>query len=112
LEDLSWRERRVRWRLGEIARMEEAKGRTVWVRGGRIRIWDHPSDGRHLVVVEGLKWSRSSGAVWLVTDCHSGLGGRGPTKSVHCTSSPRKRREGGLRSLRALWPDAHRGRRP
>jgi len=40
LEDLSWRERRVRWRLGEIARMEEAKGRRVWVRGGRIRIGD------------------------------------------------------------------------
>jgi len=40
LEDLLWRERRVRWRLGEIAKMEEAKGRRVWVRGGRIRIGD------------------------------------------------------------------------
>lgn len=25
LEDLSWKERRVRWKLGEIARVEEAK---------------------------------------------------------------------------------------
>lgn len=29
LKDLSWGERRVRWRLREIARMEEAKGRRV-----------------------------------------------------------------------------------
>lgn len=33
-EDLSWKERRVRWKLGEIARMEEAKGRKVWVEVG------------------------------------------------------------------------------
>lgn len=40
LKDLSWGERRIRWRLGKIARMEEVKGRRIWVRGGRIRIGD------------------------------------------------------------------------
>lgn len=33
-KDLSWKERRVRWKLGEIARMEEATGRRVWVKVG------------------------------------------------------------------------------
>lgn len=39
-EDLSWKERRVRLKLGEITRLEEAKRRRVWMRGGRIRIGD------------------------------------------------------------------------
>lgn len=49
-EELSWKERRVRWKLGEIARIEEAKGRKVWVREGRIRIgnrwwrWDEEGE--------------------------------------------------------------------
>lgn len=33
-KDLSWKERRVRWKLGEIARKEEATGRRVWVEMG------------------------------------------------------------------------------
>lgn len=37
LKDLSWGERRVRWRLGEIARMEETKGRRVRVSLGKRR---------------------------------------------------------------------------
>lgn len=37
-EDLSWEVRRVRWRLREIAREEEEKGRKTWVAHERIRI--------------------------------------------------------------------------
>jgi len=37
-EDLTWRERKARWNLQEIARSEERKGRKVWVRQDRIRI--------------------------------------------------------------------------
>lgn len=37
-EDLSWEERRVRWRLREIAKEEEEKGRKAWVTQERIRI--------------------------------------------------------------------------
>jgi len=35
---LSWKERRTRWKLEEIARSEELKGERVWIKGGRIRI--------------------------------------------------------------------------
>lgn len=50
LEDLSWKERRVRWKLGEVARREQAVGNRVWVKGGRIRIgelwwrWDEEEE--------------------------------------------------------------------
>lgn len=37
-EDLTWRERKTRWKLQEIARSEEEGGRKVWMRQGRIRI--------------------------------------------------------------------------
>ena len=37
-EDLTWRERKIRWRLMEIAKKEEAKGNRAWVKGGRIRL--------------------------------------------------------------------------
>lgn len=37
-EDLTWRERKTRWKLQEIARSEEEGGRKVWVRQSRIRI--------------------------------------------------------------------------
>ena len=35
-EDLTWRERRMMWRLGEMARGEEKEGRRAWVWYGRI----------------------------------------------------------------------------
>lgn len=50
-EDLTWRERKTRWKLQEIARSEEERGRKVWVRQGRIRInkqwwkWDRRREG-------------------------------------------------------------------
>lgn len=37
-EDLTWEERRVRWRLREIAREEERRGRKVWVGQDKIKI--------------------------------------------------------------------------
>jgi len=64
LEDLSWRERRVRWRLGEIVKMEEAKGRRVWVRGGRIRIgdqWWRWDDEGEVLRDERSSWRRERG---------------------------------------------------
>lgn len=33
MEDLTWRERKIRWKLGDIARSEEMEGRRVWIRG-------------------------------------------------------------------------------
>lgn len=38
LEDWTWKKRRMRWRLEEIARVEEGKGRKVWVEYGKIKI--------------------------------------------------------------------------
>ncbi|EZA62843.1 hypothetical protein X777_01158 [Ooceraea biroi] len=38
MEDWTWRERKMRWRLQEIAREEERKGRKVWIGYGKIRI--------------------------------------------------------------------------
>lgn len=49
-EDLTWKERRVRWRLGEIARKEQEEGKRVWIKGGMIRIgekwwrWDEEEE--------------------------------------------------------------------
>lgn len=37
-EDLTWRERKMMWRLGEMVRKEEGEGRRAWVRYGRIWI--------------------------------------------------------------------------
>lgn len=37
-EDYTWRERRMKWRLQEIARREEKKGKRAWVGYGKIRI--------------------------------------------------------------------------
>lgn len=38
MEDWTWKERKMRWRLEKIARVEEGKGRKVWVDYGKIRI--------------------------------------------------------------------------
>jgi len=38
VEDWTWEERRTRWKLEEIARKEEGRGKQVWVGYGKIRI--------------------------------------------------------------------------
>lgn len=38
LEDWTWKERRMRWKLEEIARVEEGQRRKVWVGYGKIKI--------------------------------------------------------------------------
>lgn len=48
--DMTWRERKVRWKLGEIARKVESGGIRTWVGNGRIRIgekwwrWDEEKE--------------------------------------------------------------------
>ncbi|XP_011874996.1 PREDICTED: uncharacterized protein PF11_0207-like [Vollenhovia emeryi] len=37
-DDLTWKQRRMRWKLEEIARKEKENGRRVWLRYGRIQI--------------------------------------------------------------------------
>jgi len=37
-EDFTWRERRIRWNIGEIARKKMAEGKRIWVKEGKIRI--------------------------------------------------------------------------
>lgn len=50
MEDWTWKERRMRWRLEEIARKEESAGRKVRIGYGRIRIgntwwrWDEEEE--------------------------------------------------------------------
>ena len=49
-DDLTWRERKMMWRLWEMARKEEREGRRVWVKYGRIWMdgkwwrWDERSE--------------------------------------------------------------------
>jgi len=38
MEDWTWRERRIRWRLEELARKEERKGRNIRIGYGKIKI--------------------------------------------------------------------------
>jgi len=40
MEDWTWKDRKMRWKLEEIARIEEGKGRKVWIGYGKIRIED------------------------------------------------------------------------
>jgi len=50
MKDWTWKERKMRWRLEEIARLEEGKGRKVWVGYGKIKIdevwwkWDEEEE--------------------------------------------------------------------
>lgn len=37
-EDWTWKERKIKWKLEEIARKEEREGKQVWVGYGKIRI--------------------------------------------------------------------------
>lgn len=41
MEDLTWREKKMRCRIEEIAREEERRGNRVWMGYGRIRINEH-----------------------------------------------------------------------
>lgn len=49
-EDWTWGERRMRWKLEEIAKREEREGRKVWIAYGKIRIdgewwiWDEEEE--------------------------------------------------------------------
>lgn len=56
-EDLTWRERKMKWRLEEIARREREEGRRVWVSYGRILIgeewWTWDEEGEVLRNQEG-----------------------------------------------------------
>jgi len=37
-DDLTWKKRKMKWKLEGIARRERAEGKRVWVRYGRIQI--------------------------------------------------------------------------
>lgn len=39
-EDLTWTERKMRWKLGEIAKMEGRRGERTWIENRRIKIGD------------------------------------------------------------------------
>jgi len=38
MEDWTWGERKMRWKLEEIAKKEEKEGRKIWIGYGKIRI--------------------------------------------------------------------------
>lgn len=38
MEDWTWKESKMKWKLEEIARMEEGKGKIVWRGYGKLRI--------------------------------------------------------------------------
>jgi len=55
-EDLTWRERRIRWKVGKIARREMAEGKRVWVKGGKIKLegqWWRWDEERETLMSEG-----------------------------------------------------------
>lgn len=57
MEDLTWKERRTKWRLRELARAEEGKGNRVWIGSEKISIngqwWFWDEKGEKLVDVRG-----------------------------------------------------------
>ncbi|XP_036144955.1 golgin subfamily A member 6-like protein 6 [Monomorium pharaonis] len=71
-EDLSWEERRIRWKLKQIAAKEGAKEASVWISKGKLRIngvwwwWDEAKeelrDGR------GRKWVKREEGVEQIGD--------------------------------------------
>jgi len=64
-DDLTWKERQVRWRIREVAKEEESKGAKVWVGENRVMIngvwwfWDEEVDG--LKDRGGRKWGDKRG---------------------------------------------------
>jgi len=60
-DDLTWRERKMKWKLEEIARQERGKGKRVWVGYGKIQIegkwWRWEEDEEILKDGEGKVWN-------------------------------------------------------
>jgi len=58
MEDWTWKERRMRWRLEKIARRELEGGRKVWIGYGKIKIddkwWRWNEDEEVLVDERGI----------------------------------------------------------
>jgi len=65
LEDWTWKERRMRWKLEEIARREMEKGRKVWMGYGTIKIdekwWRWEEEEEVLVDGRGIVRGESAG---------------------------------------------------
>jgi len=65
VEDWTWRERKMRWKLEEIARLEERKGKNVWVGYGKIRIegqwWKWDEEKEQLKDDKGNRGKRKRG---------------------------------------------------
>lgn len=58
--DLTWRERKMRWKLGEIASEERRKGRKVWIGYGKLEI-----EGERWEWEEGTERLKNNrGEVW------------------------------------------------
>nr|XP_034174773.1 golgin subfamily A member 6-like protein 6 [Osmia lignaria] len=59
-EDLTWKERRIQWKLRRIAKEEREKGKNVWVDHGRIRIegkwWRWKEGSERLKDGQGREW--------------------------------------------------------
>lgn len=59
-DDLTWRQRKMRWRLEEIATEERKKEKKVWVKYGKIQIagkwWKCDKEKESLVDGEERKW--------------------------------------------------------
>ncbi|XP_011883569.1 PREDICTED: uncharacterized protein PF11_0207-like [Vollenhovia emeryi] len=64
-DDLTWKQRRMRWQLEEIARKEKENGRRVWLRYGRIQIegkwWRWDEDEEVIKDGEGTIWKEKGG---------------------------------------------------
>lgn len=56
-DDLTWKERKMKWVLEEIARQERNKGKSVWIRYGKIQIdgiwWRWEEDTQILKDIKG-----------------------------------------------------------
>ncbi|EFN83458.1 vicilin-like seed storage protein At2g18540 [Harpegnathos saltator] len=68
-DDLTWKERKMRWNLKEIAREERGKGKNVWVKYGRIQIrgkwwkWDEKEE-KLRDNEEGIRTEKEEGGLW------------------------------------------------
>lgn len=67
MEDWTWKERRMRWKLEEIARIEEREGKRTWIGYGRIRIeeqwWRWDEEEEVLKDGGGNNWKAGEGRV-------------------------------------------------
>ncbi|XP_011883873.1 PREDICTED: uncharacterized protein PF11_0207-like [Vollenhovia emeryi] len=64
-DDLTWKQRRMRWKMEEIARKEKENGRRVWLRYGWIQIegkwWRWDEDEEVIKNGEGTIWKEKGG---------------------------------------------------